>query len=284
MSHAEARLFGLLATIWGGVLVYFYHSFRIKKYLAPDFHHLVLIGGIGIIILGIFHLINPKPKPEDTEDSCCDHHHEHHAHTHDHDDDCTDCHHEHDGHGPAITYVLTLLPLIGTLYLTQDQLSDYGIARKSSASKETLAKIAPPPPFTRADLEKRVPKNAAGDFQLSIVTPSYIAGDREVEPIFDGLHVEFEGRLGDLKKNNPGGTRRRIYRSIISCCAADMAVVDVPLAFEDAEKIPLIDNGEWVKASGTLTFETHGTDRFPLLKVRTMERAEEPYEEFLLRQ
>ena len=188
MSNIEARLFGLLATIWGSVLVYFYHSFRIKKYLAPDFHHLVLIGGIGIIVLGFFHLINPKPKSEQSDDSCCghdhehehshdecDHDHEHHDHSHEHDDDCTDCHHEHDGHGPTITYALTLLPLIGALYLTQDKLSDYGIARKSSATKDTLAKIAPPPPFTIEDLEKRVPKNAHGEFQLSIVTPTYLS-------------------------------------------------------------------------------------------------------------
>lgn len=272
MSNIEARLFGLLAIIWGTVLVYFYHSFRIKKYLAPDFHHLVLMGGIGTIVLGIYHLWNPKEKKQNPS---CDH-------DHDHDDDCTDCHHEHDGHGPVITYTLTLLPLLGALYLTQDKLSDYGIARKSSATKDTLAKIAPPPPFTLEDLEKRVPKNANGEFQLSIVTPTYIAGDREVEPIFEGLPVEFEGRLGELQKNNEDGARKRIYRSIISCCAADMTIVDIPLAFEEETLTPAM--GEWVKACGILTFETHGSDRFPLLKVRQVEPAEEPYSEFLLRQ
>ncbi|MGC6427156.1 MAG: hypothetical protein ACON5H_09200 [Akkermansiaceae bacterium] len=278
MSAIEARLFGLLATIWGGVLVYFYHSFRIKKYLAPDFHHLVLFGGIGIIILGLFHLWNPKEK---MKESGCEHEHALGHHEQEHDRDCADCHHEHDGHGPVVTYALTLLPLVGALYLTQDKLSDYGIARKSSATKETLAKIAPPPPFTLEDLEKRVPRNAEGDFQLSIVTPNYIAGDREVEPIFEGLQVEFEGRLGDVPKSE-GGSRKRIYQSIISCCAADMSIVGIPLEF--TENLPAIENGEWVKTCGILTFETRDTDRYPLLKVRKIEVAEEPYSEFLLRQ
>lgn len=278
MKNFEARLFGLLAIIWGGVLVYFYHSFRIKKYLAPDFHHLVLIGGLGIIGLGLYHLFNPQ---ETLTAASSSHDHGNHCH-HEHNDACTDCHHEHDGHGPIVTYALSLFPLIGALYLTQDRLSDFGIARKSTASKDTLAQISPPPPFSIADLEKRVPRNTTGEFQLSLVTPSYIAGDREVEPIFEGLKVEFEGRLGELAKNNPDGSRKRIYRSIISCCAADMTLVDVPLEF--SEKPPVIKNGEWVKASGTLTFETHGDDRLPLLKVRAMAIGEEPYSEFLLRQ
>lgn len=62
MSTLHTRLFGLLATIWGGILIYFYTSMRVKEYLAPDFHHLIMIGGIGIIILGVFSLLNPSSE------------------------------------------------------------------------------------------------------------------------------------------------------------------------------------------------------------------------------
>jgi uncharacterized membrane protein YcgQ (UPF0703/DUF1980 family) len=179
-----------------------------------------------------------------------------------------------------VTYSLTLLPLIGALFLTQDKLSEQGIARKSRASKETLAKLAPAPAFTREDLESRVSKNTEGEFELSLVTVAWVAGDREVEPVFDGLPVELAGRLGALNKNN--GKRRRIYRSIISCCAADMAIADVALDFpEEPSALP---DGEWVKAAGILTFETIGSDRLPLLKVRQVSPTEEPYSEYLLRQ
>ncbi len=280
MSALHTRLFGLLSTSWGVVLLYFYNSLRLQKYLAPDFHLLVLIGGIGIVILGIFSIINPS-----SEESC-GHDHDHqdcdHDHDHQHHNDCADCSHEHDGHGPGITYALTLLPLIGALYFTQDRLSTIGIAKKGLYENPTLSAPTNAPPFTREDLEKRVPKNADGEFQLSLVTAYYVAGDREVEGIFDGLPVEFEGRLVEEKVNNESGLRRRIYRSIISCCAADMSVVGMPLEFEAPSTDP--PNDSWVKASGILTFEDVGEDRVPILKVRQVVTSEEPYSEFLLRE
>lgn len=286
MTALDTRLFGLLASIWGAVLIYFYHSLRIQKYLAPDFHHLVLIGGIGILILGLFSIVNPQEKKAE---SSCGHNHEHDEHRdHDHDhgdehyDDCADCHHEHDGHGTIVTYALTLVPLFGALYFTQDRLSELGIAKKGLYETPSISAPASAPPFTREDLEKRVPKNAEGEFQLSLVTAYYVAGDREVEGIFDGLVVEFEGRLVEEKVNNDSGLRRRIYRSMITCCAADMQVVGVPIEFEAPSTDP--PNDSWVKASGILTFETIGEDRLPLLKVRQVVPAEEPYSEFLLRQ
>ncbi|MDA7506226.1 TIGR03943 family protein [bacterium] len=280
MSALHTRLFGLLGSIWGLVLLYFYHSMRLKDYLAPDFHILVLIGGIGIIILGVFSIINPSSEEACGHDHS--HDHDHHEHDHEHHDDCADCSHEHEGHGPGITYALTLLPLMGALYFTQDRLSAIGIAKKGLYETPTLSAPKNAPPFTREDLEKRVPKNADGEFQLSLVTAYYVAGDREVESIFDGLPVEFEGRIVEEKVNNESGLRRRIYRSIISCCAADMSVVGIPLEFEAPSNDP--PNDSWVKASGTLTFEDVNGDRVPLLKVKKVATAEEPYSEFLLRQ
>ncbi|MDB4615208.1 DUF1980 domain-containing protein, partial [Akkermansiaceae bacterium] len=162
MSALHTRLFGLLGSIWGLVLLYFYHSMRLKDYLAPDFHILVLIGGIGIIILGVFSIINPS-----SEEACGHNHshdHDHHEHDHEHHDDCADCSHEHEGHGPGITYALTLLPLMGALYFTQDRLSAIGIAKKGLYETPTLSAPKNAPPFTREDLEKRVPKNADGEF------------------------------------------------------------------------------------------------------------------------
>ena len=274
MSSIETRLFGLLALVWGVVLIYFYHSMRVQKYLAPDFHHFVLIGGIGILVLGLFSVINPKEKAA----SCgSDHDHDHGEH-----EDCADCHHEHDGHGPLVTYALTLIPLFGALYFTQDRLSELGIAKKGLYETPSLSSPTNAPPFTREDLEKRVPKNAAGEFELSLVTAYYVAGDREVEGIFDGLAVEFEGRLVEEKVNNDSGLRRRIYRSMITCCGADMQVVGMPIEFDSPSTDP--PNDSWVKASGILTFETVGEDRIPLLKAREVKASDEPYSEFLLRQ
>ncbi|MGJ8695981.1 MAG: TIGR03943 family putative permease subunit [Verrucomicrobiaceae bacterium] len=292
MTSLHTRLFGLIAIIWGSVLVYFYHSLRVQKYLAPDFHTLILCGGIGILILGLYSLINPSEKEEE---SSCGHDHHHHDehdhhdcahghhdhHDHEHHDDCADCLHEHDGHGPLVTFALTVLPLAAALYFTQDRLSEFGMSKRSEVGKDALASLVETPAFTLEDLEKRIPKNAEGEFELSLVTAAYVAGDREVEGIFEGLPVEFEGRLTTQKDHNESGLRRRIYRSVITCCAADLQVVGLAMEFDQPTPDP--PNDSWVKASGTLTFETIGSDRLPLLKVRAIKTAEEPYSEFLLR-
>ena len=289
MTSLDTRLFGFLACLWGGLLIYFYHSTRIRDYLDIGFHHFIMIGGIGMLILGAYSLINQKSKSNKTEKSksCC-HDHENHdgdQHPHDH-NDCHDhgdhCHHDHeDGHGPFITIFLTLTPLILAMTYTQDKLSNGGIAKKGLYEKPALTS-ANLPPFTRQDLEKNVPKNEHGEFQLRMISAYYAAGDLEIQDIFEGLPVELEGRIAPEKINNASGDRLRIFRSIITCCAADLQIVGVSLEFPEEANRPQVE--DWVKASGTLTFETVEDDVLPLLKIREVIPAEEPYSEFRRRQ
>ncbi|MEN8774073.1 MAG: hypothetical protein ABF379_08990 [Akkermansiaceae bacterium] len=288
MTSLDTRLFGFLASIWGGLLTYFYHSTRIRDYLDVGFHHFIMIGGIGMLILGIYSLINPKSKPEKEVGSCGHNHeneHEHHheeEHSHDHGDHCDSCDHDHEeGHGPVVTILLTLIPLTLAMTYTQDKLSNGGMAKKGLYEKPALTN-ADIPPFTREDLEKNVPKNEHGEFQLRMISAYYAAGDREIQDIFDGLPVELEGRIAPEKINNESGDRLRIFRSIITCCAADLQIVGVSLEFPEGKKRPNVE--DWVKAGGTLTFETVNGDVLPLLKIREVIPAEEPYSEFRRRQ
>ncbi|MDB4770405.1 DUF1980 domain-containing protein, partial [Akkermansiaceae bacterium] len=202
MTSLDTRLFGFLACLWGGLLIYFYHSTRIRDYLDIGFHHFIMIGGIGMLILGAYSLINPKSKSNKTEKSksCCHDHgnHDRDQHPHDH-NDCHDhgdhCHHDHEeGHGPFITIFLTLTPLILAMTYTQDKLSNGGMAKKGLYEKPALTS-ANLPPFTRQDLEKNVPKNEHGEFQLRMISAYYAAGDLEIQDIFEGLPVELEGRI-----------------------------------------------------------------------------------------
>jgi uncharacterized repeat protein (TIGR03943 family) len=248
-----------------------------------------MIGGIGMLILGIYSLINPKSKSNRTENSksCCHDHgnHDDKQHSHDH-NDCHDhgdhCDHDHEeGHGPFITILLTLTPLILAMTYTQDKLSNGGMAKKGLYEKPALTS-ANLPPFTRQDLEKNVPKNEHGEFQLRMISAYYAAGDLEIQGIFEGLPVELEGRIAPEKINNASGDRLRIFRSIITCCAADLQIVGVSLEFPEETNRPQVE--DWVKASGTLTFETVDDDVLPLLQIREVIPAEEPYSEFRRRQ
>ncbi|RZN92334.1 MAG: hypothetical protein EVB10_01570 [Verrucomicrobiaceae bacterium] len=289
MTSLDTRLFGFLACLWGGLLIYFYHSTRIRDYLDIGFHHFIMIGGIGMLILGTYSLINPKLQSKKNESSkSCGHDHghhdeKHHSHNHkqchDHGDQCDHDHEE--GHGPFITIFLTLTPLILAMTYTQDKLSNGGMAKKGLYEKPALTS-ANIPPFSRQDLEKNVPKNEHGEFQLRMISAYYAAGDLEIQDIFEGLPVELEGRIAPERINNESGDRLRIFRSIITCCAADLQIVGVSLEFPEGAKRPQLE--DWVKASGTLTFETVEGDVLPLLKIREVISAEEPYSEFRRRQ
>jgi len=278
MTSLHTRLFGLLTTAWGALLIYFYYSTRLAKYLDVGFHQLILIGGLGMVVLGVYSIINPQEKM-----SSCDHDHGH-DHDHHHDEkDCAECDHDHDeGHGPLTTILLTMIPLTLAMTYTKDDYTNSGRTKKGLYESPSLTNLADIPPFTREDLEKRVPKNEFGEFELRMITAYYAAGDREIQDIFDGLPVEFEGRVTVEKLNNESGDRMRIFRSIISCCAADMQVVGISMQFPGNATRPKPE--DCVKAGGILTFETFEGTVYPLLKIREVVPAEEPYSEFRSRQ
>ena len=293
MTSLHTRLFGLIACIWGGVLLYFYHSTRVRFYLDIGFHQFILVGGVGILILGIYSIIDPKEKKarcshdhdhDHHDHGSCDHDHEHDHHhgEHSHDDHCDTCDHDHgDGHGPFVTALLTLVPLFMAMSYTKDSFSQAGLAKKRPPAR-SISTTSSAAPFTRDDLEKNVPKNAYGEFEIRMITAYYAAGDPEIQGIFEGLPVELEGRINEETLNNAAGDRMKISRSIISCCAADMQVIDVALEFPEGAPRPSVD--DWAKAGGTLTFETLGSDVYPVLKVREVVPTEEPYSEFQRRQ
>ena len=83
----------LLLVLWGGVMIYFNVSGRVVNYLPSDglFRPLMLIGGIGMVVLGLFNLLTYSQD----EGACCSHDHAH-DHAHKHDDTCGHDHgHEH---------------------------------------------------------------------------------------------------------------------------------------------------------------------------------------------
>ena len=67
-----------LLFLWGGVMLYFYASGRIINYLPPDgiFQPMVLAGGVGLIILGLFNLLTVNAAEQDCgHDQSHDHDH-----------------------------------------------------------------------------------------------------------------------------------------------------------------------------------------------------------------
>lgn len=273
------RLFSILVIIWGAVLVYFYVSQRVFKYLAPDFHLLVLVGGLGLLVLGIFCLFGLKEKKAAT--TCCDVH-DHHGHDHhEAEDDCCGAHSHHEGHGPLTAFLITLIPLGLALGSTQDRLSAEGVLKKGVYEAPKIENMGEAPIFSLAMLDESVAKTADGEYELSLMMAYYAAEDPEIRKIFEGLPVRLEGRLIPEKNNNPDGSRRRLYRMFISCCAADGQAVGLSLAFDRPTPEPPDDS--WSAASGMLHYEEVDGQFQPLVQVEKLEAIEEPYSEFILR-
>ena len=80
----------------------------------------------------------------------------------------------------------------------------------------------------------------------------FATGDREMQTLLDGLKVETEGRWMDEKIRNPNGTRKRLYRLFITCCAADSRAI--PIVLEFGKEPPEFPENGWVKVSGTMRF------------------------------
>lgn len=263
-------LFSLAVLIWSAVLLYFHASGRINKYLAPDFRPIAFFGGLGLAVLGLFNLFTAGQSAD------CGHDHGPDDAAHDH--ETSDMH-------PLVALGLMVLPVALSVAWTKDEYSAAALSRKglydSPADMNTSFLSAAMPPLTREEIEKSHRKTADGFLEFSLMELFFATGDREMQTLIDGLKVETEGRWIEEKTRNPNGTRKRLYRLFITCCAADSRAIPIVLEFG---KIPpeFPENG-WVKVAGTMRFPLEEGILQPVLEVERSMAAEPPFEESFLR-
>jgi uncharacterized repeat protein (TIGR03943 family) len=260
-------LFSLALLIWSGVILYFYASGRIVKYLAPDFRIIALCGGLGLAVLGLFNLLTAGQQAD------CGHDH---GPGDPHDHESGDMH-------PLTAFALMIVPLALSVAWTKDVYSQAAISRKTMSPEEVkspfLASVLGP--ITREDIEKNHRKTAEGYYEMSLMELFFTSGDQELQKAIEGMKVETEGRWTDEKSENPQGFRKRLYRMFITCCAADSRAIPIVLDFGAAP--PEMPENGWVKVTGTITYPTEKNGVQPVLKVDRVMAAEEPYEENFMR-
>ncbi len=263
-------LFSLAVIAWSTVLLYFYSSGRINQYLAPDFRLICFAGGLGLAVLGLFNLLTAGRKTD------CGHDHSGEENTHDH--DSGDMH-------PLTAVALMLIPLGLSVAWTKDEYSVSALSRKglydapSAINSPFLASSMPA--LTMEELQKSHRKTDGGFLQFSLMELFFSSGDREMQTLIDGLKVETEGRWMDEKMRNPDGTRKRLYRLFITCCAADSRAI--PIILEFGKTPPELPGNEWVKVTGTMRFPLEEGIIQPVLHVESAKAAEPPYEESFIR-
>jgi len=261
-------LFSIAVLMWSAVLLYFYGSGRMNKYLAPDFRLIAFCGGLGLAVLALFNLLTSGQSA-----NC----------GHDHGDDGHD--HESGDLHPLAALLLMVLPVALSVAWTKDEYSISALARKglydtpSGESSRFLASSMPA--LSLEEIEKTHPKTADGFHQFSLLDLFFATGDRELQSIVEGLKVETEGRWMDEKVRNPQGTRKRLYRLFVTCCAADSKAIPVILDF--GKMPPEFPENGWVKVSGTMRFPLEDGELQPVLIVDHAAESKPPEEESFMR-
>lgn len=271
MNPKNRRILSSIALLcWSAVLLYFYSSGRINKYLAPDFRLISFAGGLGLAVLGLFNLLTAGQQV------ACGHDHGDGDGAHDH--DSGDLH-------PLTAFLLMMVPVALSVAWTKDEYSVSALARKGLY--DAPAAVRSPflgsalPPLTLAEIEKSHRKSADGFYEFSLMELYFSAGDREMQSLLDGLKVETEGRWMDEKIRNPNGSRKRLYRLFITCCAADSR--PIPIVLEFGKTPPEFPENGWVRVSGTMRFQLEEGVLQPVLVVERVLAAEPPYEESFMR-
>jgi len=267
-------LFSLAVLLWAAALLYFHASGRIAKYLAPDFRIIALIGGLGLAVLGIFNLLTAGQQA-----GC--------GHDHGDAEDDAPCHDHPSGDiHPMLAFLLMILPLAASIAWTKDEYSAAALSRKglydSPQNMSASFLSAAMPAITREEIEKGHRKTADGFYEFNLMELYFATGDREMQTAMDGLKIETEGRLISDQARNANATRKRLYRLLMTCCAADSRAIPIVLEYGN-NPLPAISENEWVKVAGTMNFPMEEGLLQPVLNVERTIAAEPPFEESFLR-
>lgn len=268
--HTRRIIYSMALLFWSAVLLYFYASGRINKYLATDFRPFALIGGLGLAVVGSFNILTAWHIAD------CGHDHGGEDDPHDHEGGAT---------SPLAAFLLMVVPVAFSVAWTKDAYSIAALSRKglydSPSGSVSLFSAASIPPLTLEDIEKSHRKTPEGYIEFDLMELFFATGDREVQSLIEGLKVQTEGRWMDEKMDNPNGSRKRLYRLFITCCAADSRAI--PIILEFGAQPPEFTENDWVKVSGTMSFPTDAGALKPVLIVDQVTAASPPQEENFMR-
>jgi uncharacterized repeat protein (TIGR03943 family) len=261
-------LFSLSVLLWAGAILYFYGSGRMMHYLVSDFRPIALVGGLGLAVMGSFNLLTSRRTA-----SC----------GHDHADE-----HDHEGGdmNPFASLILMVAPVGLSMIWTIDEFSQATLARKglyddAPNPTENAFFSTMLPPLTMEEIEKGHRRTADGYLEFNLMELFFATGDRELQGLLNGLQIETEGRIVMEKVNNPYGTRMRLYRIFMTCCAADSRAI--PIVLEFGKEPPVLPENGWVKVAGKMTFPEENGTLQAVLEVDRATAAEAPPEDKFMR-
>ncbi len=263
MKVLERRVMSVVVLMIAALLLYFYQHEKLSGYLKEKFHIYVLIGGLAALVVAVFSFLTAG-----VEGDC--------GHDHGDEEDGCDDDHEHGGDmNPFVALIIVALPMVCSLIWTTHGVSE---ARQDALSEKDVSSadfsFNDLPPFTLETLEKSTTKAPDGAYMLNIFELFFTAGDTVQEKVINGLYVETEAKLRNEPNRNENGQRMRLFRLMMTCCAADAQAVPMTIEFEG--ETPDIGHNSWVRVAGIMSYEREGGVVYPLLKVKRIEEIPVP--------
>ncbi len=272
--------------IWGSVLCAIYFSGRVASYLHPTFQPFTAVCGCALVLLAVLVLLAPSSGGA--------------------------------GHGTissgsVVKQILGALLLVVPLFVAlANSTGEFGATTVMNRNYvEDVAQLPGGPPQSAASSppdaalptndpsadaansanssapavndgesgdQPEVVKNNKGEIKAEVIDFLYAAQLPDMRSTFEDKQVEVIGQLMPAKENNPKGDRYDLVRMFMTCCAADVQPIALPI--HPGEK-PGLPEMTWVRISGKATFPVIGGQRRPLIENAKVEKTDPPEDTYL---
>jgi uncharacterized repeat protein (TIGR03943 family) len=296
-----------LLLLWGGVMIYYFASGRVVHYLTGfgGFRVQALICGLLLCVMAVFELLVREPRSHD--------------HDHDHEGGCAGCESDDPGHdhghahaapggwlSKAMTFLILAVPLSAAALWSPDRYSDQFFINKANAvttagatalsgggvdlakraeksrplpgTAGTSATSSNPNAFTVEELERlsggRTPE---GNIPLQLVELFYMpAQTRDVQEVVATQTVE---TTGQAIKDKQDPTKMRLFRLMMTCCAADARPISIPVEFTNAP--PEWREMGWYKVTGTVEYREINGAQTTVFKADSLTPSKPPRQQMM---
>jgi putative membrane protein len=255
--------------VFGSVICAMYFSGRIQQYLIPTFQSLTIVCGVVLVLLATLVLVAPDGRNAS-----------HSA-----------------ARAPWQAILATLflvIPLFVALRASKDGFGASTVLNRNyiQDASQLPSTVAPSVPDTlptdnsstpavsdgENDAQPEVIKNSKGEIKAEVIDLLYAAQLPDMRSTFEDKQIEVIGQLMPAKENNPHGDRYDVMRMLMTCCAADVQPIALPV---HPSAKPTLPEMTWVKISGKATFPIIGGQRHPLVENAKIEKTDPPEDTYL---
>ena len=289
---------GVTLLAWSAVLLTFYVTGRIASFLIPAFRVNVLLAGLVFLVMACCFLFLPGVA------SCCN-------------DELCGHPLGRRKVGRIVTFLILLLPVATAAMFSPKNFGESailnrgiatdaaGLVKRSGPTKvpapqtvstaqdnpaepplptkngsqpvaQTAAAATPATAQTAAD--DYLPKSKDGNIEVQVIDLLYAAQDTSMRADFEGKTVETIGQLMPDDTHNGSGTRFKLMRMFMYCCAADAKPI---AAVVESPQPPTAAEMAWVKVVGKVEFPIEGGRTIAVLKATSVKQTDPPAETML---